>query len=127
MALTLSIRIVDEGEFTLVVLEGELDLATMPSFRAEVMERCDPATAQLVVDLSRVAVIDSPGIGGLLRLAHRAEASNRRLGLVTGANQRLLRLLRISRLEGAFAVGEDLEAVRSVLAGASPRAGPAQP
>ena len=127
MPLTLSITIVDEGELTLVVLGGELDLATMPSFRAEVMERCDPAAAQLVLDLSRVAVIDSPGLGALLRLAHRAQTTNRRVGLVTGGNERFLRLLRISHLEQAFALGEDLEAVRSVLADLPAETSPGQP
>jgi anti-anti-sigma factor len=122
VSLTISVR--QQDDLTLAVLEGELDLATTPILRAQVVERHDPADVQLVLDVSRVTVIDSPALGVLLRLAHRAEAGARRLGLVTGEDDRLTRLLRITHLERAFTVGEDLRAVRTALAAADSDAKP---
>jgi anti-sigma B factor antagonist len=115
MSANLSVLRVDRNGLVVVVLEGELDLASTPIFRAEVDDQYDPAAVQLVLDLSRVALVDSSGLGALLRLGHRAAEGGRRLGLVSAEGAMLRRLLRITRLEEAFAVGDDLDGVRAAL------------
>jgi anti-sigma B factor antagonist len=120
MTVTLSVLQVERSDVLLVVLEGELDHATTGIFHAEVDERCDPAAEQLVLDLTRVALVDSAGLGALLRLGHRAAEGGRRLGLISAEGAMLRRLLRITRLEEAFAVGDDLDGVRAALAAPTP-------
>jgi stage II sporulation protein AA (anti-sigma F factor antagonist) len=120
MTESLSVVGVERTDVVVVILEGELDHATSGIFRAEVEERCDPAAEQLVLDLRRVALVDSAGLGALLRLGHRAAEGGRRLGLMSGEGAMLRRLLGITRLEEAFAVGDDLDAVRAVLAEPAP-------
>jgi len=120
MAVSLSVVGVERTDLVVVVLEGELDHGTSGIFRAEVEERCDPAAEQLVLDLRRVALVDSAGLGALLRLGNRAADGGRRLGLISAEGAMLRRLLRITRLEEAFAVGDDLDAVRATLAAPAP-------
>jgi len=120
MTVGLSVVAVKRTDLVVVVLEGELDHGTSGIFRAEVEERCDPSAEQLVLDLTRVALVDSAGLGALLRLGHRAAEGGHKLGLVSGEGAMLRRLLRITRLEEAFAVGDDLDSVRSALAAPAP-------
>ncbi|MDX6645203.1 MAG: hypothetical protein QOK40_930 [Miltoncostaeaceae bacterium] len=120
MTVTLSVLRVERSDLLLVVLEGELDHATTEVFQAEVADRYDPAAEQLVLDLSQVALVDSAGLGALLRLGNRAAEGGRRVGLISAEGAMLRRLLRITRLEEAFAVGDDLDGVRAALAAPIP-------
>jgi anti-anti-sigma factor len=120
MTVSLSVVQVERTDLVVVVLEGELDHATTGLFRAEVEDRCDPAEEQLVLDLTRVALVDSAGLGALLRLGNRAAEGGRKLGLISAEGAMLRRLLRITRLEEAFAVGDDLDGVRATLAAPAP-------
>ena len=120
MTVSLSVVDVQRTDLVVVVLDGELDHATSGIFRGEVEERCDPSAEQLVLDLRRVALVDSAGLGALLRLGNRAAEGGRRLGLISAEGAMLRRLLRITRLEEAFAVGDDLDAVRAAIAAPAP-------
>jgi anti-anti-sigma factor len=114
--LNLAVDLVEMDDLVLVRLEGELDLATSAVFRSEVEDRLDPAERQVVLDLAQVELVDSAGLGALLRLGHRAAGGGRRLGLVVGESAMVRRLLRITGLEEAFALGEDLAGARAALA-----------
>jgi len=104
----------DGGRMLLVRVEGELDAYTAPMFR-HALEPHDPAARQVVIDLSRVTLLDSSGLASLIGLRNRAVAGGRSLGLV--CPQRELRnLLGITGLRPSFAVGEDLARVQTALA-----------
>lgn len=101
-------------DLTLVTLGGELDIYTVASFRED-LERFDPATAPLVIDLSEVTLLDSSGLGALVSLLNRARAGQGRLGLIC-PHRRLRRVFEITGLRRAFVFGDDLDSVRAALA-----------
>nr|WP_232107970.1 MULTISPECIES: STAS domain-containing protein [Streptomyces] len=91
------------GDTTIVELSGEIDMLTAPCVGA----RLDVLTAgplpDLVVDLRSVSFIDCTGLGVLCRVANHVRARQGRLRLVTD-NPRFRRILRLTRLSGAFEV-----------------------
>ena len=109
---SLAITLQEHPDLTLVALEGELDIYTVPAFRTG-LEGHDPAVAQLVIDLSRVTLIDSAGLGALISLRNRASQANRRIGLI--CPDRLRRLFQITGLRRAFLLGDELAATRAAL------------
>ena len=110
--MSLAITLEEHPDLTLVALEGELDISTVPAFRSELAGH-DPAAGQLVIDLSRVTLIDSAGLGALITLRNRASRANRRIGLI--CPERLKRLFQITGLRRAFLLGDELAATRAAL------------
>ncbi len=99
---------------TLVVLGGELDIYTVASFRSD-LERLDPASMPLVIDLTDVTLLDSSGLGALVSLLNRAREGDGQLGLIC-PHRRLRRVFEITGLRRAFVFGDDLEGVLAALA-----------
>lgn len=83
-----------------VHLAGELDIYTVPSLRRQIARHDQPLTP-LVVDLLRVSLIDSCGLGLLVSLRNNAAVSERRIALVL-VDPRLKNILRITGLANAF-------------------------
>jgi anti-sigma B factor antagonist len=98
-------------DLTLVTLGGELDIYTVASFRQD-LERFDPASAPLVIDLTEVTLLDSSGLGALVSLLNRARSGQGQLGLIC-PHRRLRRVFEITGLRRAFIFGDDLEGVRA--------------
>jgi anti-sigma B factor antagonist len=73
----LAVEIRREQARTVVVVRGELDLATVPQFRS-----ASTGPAQVVVDLTAVDFVDSVGVGALLGLRRRALAAGGSLVIV---------------------------------------------
>jgi anti-sigma B factor antagonist len=88
------------GDVLVVHLTGELDIYTVPSLRRQIARHDRPQTA-LVVDLLRVELIDSCGLGLLVSLRNHAAVTERRIALVL-VNPRLRNILRITGLTDAF-------------------------
>ena len=99
---------------TLVTLGGELDIYTVGSFRQD-LETLDPASSQLVIDLTEVTLLDSSGLGALVSLLNRARAGQGQLGLIC-PHRRLRRVFEITGLRRAFVFGDDLDGVLAALA-----------
>jgi anti-sigma B factor antagonist len=81
----------------LVVLEGALEVSTVPDARAVLHDAVDRGVADLVVDLSGVDVIDATGLGVLVGTHRRAQRAGRRL-VLRGVPARIQRLLTVTRL-----------------------------
>jgi anti-sigma B factor antagonist len=109
------------GEAVVLRLRGDLDLKTAPNLRvqlADLVRRCD---ADVVLDLEGVAFIDSTGLAAMLNALRRLTRANRRLMLVCPDGP-VLRILRLTRLDGTFAVHEFVEDALEALAGHEPAA-----
>lgn len=78
----LAVEIRREQARTIVVVRGELDLATVPQFRSASIEAASAGPAQVVVDLTAVDFVDSVGVGALLGLRRRALAAGGSLTIV---------------------------------------------
>ena len=102
----LRVRVVRErGGATVVVLVGELDLATTFGLRTRLatLEQTDPPPDRVVVDLTGLDFIDASGISVLLS-AQRALAA-RGSGLVLRAPSRMVRtVLRLLDLDAVLQV-----------------------
>lgn len=101
-----------EGNLLVVAPRGSFDIYSMPVLRAELDRLAEGG--DLVVDLSEVTLIDSAGLGALLRLRNRARhAGSGRFGLIC-PRKRLRRVFDITGLRSEFVIGHDLDAVRAM-------------
>lgn len=112
--MTLDVTTEARDGVTLVVLGGELDIYTVASFRTD-LEQLDPASTQLVIDLSDVTLLDSSGLGALVSLLNRAREGEGQLGLIC-PHRRLRRVFEITGLRRAFVFGDDLDGVLQAFA-----------
>ena len=95
---TLAVEIYRDGDGTIVVqLFGEFDLASVPTFGAE-LARAEAALGPLVIDLSALELIDSAGISQLLAAHARAEDDERELVFLKGPPS-VEKILRITGLD----------------------------
>jgi anti-sigma B factor antagonist len=83
-----------EGRATLIVVHGELDLASAPELEAELGRLPEPPPELLIVDLRQLDFMDSTGLSILVKAHQRAVEEDREFGLVRGSQQvqRLLEL-----------------------------------
>ncbi len=58
--------------YCVVVLSGELDLASAPTLRDRLLGVLRPDACRLIVDLSRVGFCDASGLAVLVGASHRA-------------------------------------------------------
>ncbi|MDQ6841457.1 MAG: STAS domain-containing protein [Actinomycetota bacterium] len=97
----LAIEVKRDAESIVVSLTGELDLATVEAFDRTLREAEAASPARLVVDLGRLAFMDSTGLQTLLRAAERAHSSEYQLALRRGPNQ-VQRVFELTRTVEAF-------------------------
>ena len=69
------------GVWTVVAPIGELDLASVPRLRQEVMALLNGEGRDVVLDLGGVDFIDSVGLGGVVAVAKRVRGAGRRFSV----------------------------------------------
>ena len=62
----LGLRVESVGQWTVLHVSGEVDMATGPQLRQEIQDQIGAGHCQLVVDLDGVDFIDSTGLGVLI-------------------------------------------------------------
>jgi anti-sigma B factor antagonist len=93
------------GEWSVIHVSGEIDMATAPRLRQALVAEIDGGCRSVVVDLSGVQFVDSTGLGVLIGALVRA----RRVGgdlTVTGLSPRVRELFDIVALDRVLAVVE---------------------
>jgi anti-sigma B factor antagonist len=90
----------EHGDATLLVLRGELDIATSPQLRDELV-RVIGDGRRVVVDLEGLGFIDSVGLGILVSGLKRARSAGGDLELVC-ANRVILQPLELTGLDQTF-------------------------
>lgn len=99
----------DRG-WTVVVLTGQLDVATAPEVRQVLMEAQYGGSTRLLVDLEGVEFLDSFGLGVLVGAVRRARTHDGEVVLAC-SRPRLRRLLTVTRLEEIVEVVDDAAVV----------------
>jgi len=67
----------EHGGYVIAALRGELDIASAPSLREQLLSLLRPAASRLIIDLSAVGYADASGVAVLV-------GSGRRAGLLGG-------------------------------------------
>jgi anti-sigma B factor antagonist len=95
---------------TIVQVCGELDIATAPDLREQLLAVLDRRTSsRLILDLSRLEFMDSSGVAVLVNTQRRARLLGRTVALV--APQRpVSRVLQVCGLDGHFSIFADTSA-----------------
>ncbi len=89
----------------LVTVEGELDLATAPQLRDQLVELSEDKV-EIVVDVTRLRFIDSTGLSVLVMAFNRTRAAGGSM-VVRNPSQSVLRILEITGLVSVFTVETD--------------------
>jgi len=95
-------RMRKEGGYTILQLEGEVDLSCSPQARKEIMDILKTGQ-HLLVDLSAVTYIDSSGVASLVEGYQIAKKKKLKFGLV-GVSQAALGVLVLARLDKVFPI-----------------------
>ncbi len=98
--MALAIESSELGQTTLIVLRGELDIATSPQLREALVEAIGGGR-RIVVDLEGLGFIDSVGLGILVSGLKRARSDGGDLELVC-ANRVILQPLELTGLDQTF-------------------------
>ena len=82
-----------------LTLAGSLDAATAADLKKEVVTLTDGGRTRVAVDLAKLTLIDSTGVGVLISLFKRARAAGGAVHFcgLTGQPKEIFRLLRLDR------------------------------
>jgi anti-anti-sigma factor len=81
------VEVRSEGRSALIVVGGELDLASGPALEDELARVLASRVELVVLDLRELEFMDSTGLGILVKANRRAIDEGRRFGLVKGSPQ----------------------------------------
>ena len=84
-------------------VSGEIDIYTTPQFKEAVSAAIDEGNPAIVINMAKVAYMDSSGFGTLLSATKRLRPLNGALYL-SGCNDAITRMLQITRLNTIFGV-----------------------
>jgi anti-anti-sigma factor len=91
-----------EGEEAVLILSGELDLASTPILERELAAVESAGARRILIDLAGVGFMDSTGLQALLRARERATADDRiQLTLRRGPHQ-VQRVFELTKTVDAF-------------------------
>ena len=99
-----------DGATVHLVLEGELDLASVPTFEDELRRAEADAPKTLVIDLAGLRFMDSSGLRALVMADERARKQSRRLAIVPGPPP-VRRVFEITKLDERLDLVDDASAV----------------
>ncbi|AKT37776.1 STAS domain-containing protein [Chondromyces crocatus] len=96
----MSYKRTDNGEVTVVQIDGTLDAVTAPEFRTLVDELVAENRKDITLELSGLRLIDSSGVGVIVSLFKRVRANDGKVRIVGLRDQprAIFRLLRLDRV-----------------------------
>jgi len=89
---------------SVILVEGDLDLASAPTLRTTLHARIDAGEMHLVLDLSALDFLDSSGLGVLVGAARRVRTEMGGTITLVNPSASVLRLLELTRLGHVFAI-----------------------
>jgi anti-sigma B factor antagonist len=94
----LLVGVSSEGERVVLRLDGELDLASVPTLERAVQDATFERAAEIVLDLRGLEFIDSTGLRAILLQDKRSTERGQTFALVRGPQQ-VQRLMRMTRVD----------------------------
>jgi len=98
----------EEGGYTVIELDGEVDLSCSPEARKQILQ-CLDGKNSLLVDLSGVSYIDSSGVASLVEGYQAAKKHSLKFGLI-GVSTAAMGVLQLARLDKVFPIHSSVEA-----------------
>ena len=90
-----------DGDAVIIILQGELDLASAPDLERELKDAEATSPNRVTIDLSGLGFMDSTGLQALLRARERAGSASYELTLRRGPHQ-VQRVFELTRTVDAF-------------------------
>lgn len=97
-----------QGDFTVIELNGEVDLSCSPDARQQILGAIE-ADQNVLIDMSGVTYIDSSGIASLVEGYQAARKKTLEFGLVAVSSS-AMSVLSLARLDKVFPIHESVEA-----------------
>jgi anti-sigma B factor antagonist len=107
----LGIRTDQDNSVCTVTLEGEVDVYTAPRLKATLVELLDAGCVRIIIDLDKVAFIDSSGLGVLVGALRRARERDGAVRIVCTRDS-VLKIFRITGLDKVFPIFSDAAEAR---------------
>lgn len=99
----------DAAGTVVVTPSGEIDYSEAPVFREALRRVSEGRPAKLIVDLSRVAYMNTPGVATLVEALQLAKKNKTRL-VLAGLTERVSAVFDIARLTRVFEIAPDRNA-----------------
>jgi anti-sigma B factor antagonist len=99
----------DHADFTVLTVEGEIDVYSAPVLRQRLVELADGGVSRLVINLEPVEFLDSTGLGVLVAALNRFRRDDGDVELIC-SQPRILRVFEITGLTKVFTIHPSLEA-----------------
>ena len=97
----------EENGYSIVELDGEVDLSCSPDARKQILDCLDNKN-HLLIDLSGVTYIDSSGIASLVEGFQTAKKKDLKFGLI-GVSDAAMSVLQLARLDKVFPIHGSVE------------------
>lgn len=92
-----------EGGFSVIAVQGEVDVFTAPKLREQLIGLVDQGEIKLVVDLENVDFLDSTGLGVLVAGLKRVKTKEGVLAIVS-TKEKILKIFRVTGLTKVFPI-----------------------
>jgi anti-sigma B factor antagonist len=102
----LEISSAQDGSVCTLTLEGEVDVYTAPRLKEELVSLISGGCVNVIVDLEKVAFIDSSGLGVLVSALRRAREKDGSVRIVC-TRESILKIFRITGLDKVFPIFAD--------------------
>jgi anti-sigma B factor antagonist len=112
----LKIDSVKVNDYTVIRLEGEVDVYSAPLLREEIIKQVERGEYKLVVDLEKVNFLDSTGLGVLVGGLKRVKPNDGELGIICNQDK-ILRIFRITGLDKIFPIFDNIDELKRRQAG----------
>lgn len=108
----LEIERTDRDELTFLTLTGQLDALNAPNLKRETEGLVEQGMVKVVLDLTKLEMIDSSGVGAIVSLFKqvRTRQGDLKISGLIGQPQVIFKLLRLDRV---FDIADDAETAAS--------------
>lgn len=103
----LGLEVSEQENWAIVSVRGDVDVATAPRLREQIIDLVAHGRHYIVVDLDGVEFLDSTGLGVLVGALKRVKTHEGELRLVCN-HPRLLKLFEITGLHRIFAIHDSV-------------------
>jgi len=101
----MSFSIRDDGDITIVTVDGELTVGNRQELKANVLDRLERGDRKFLIDFSSSSYIDSSGLGVLVSLSKKIREAGGALRLA-GLNEDLRTLFELTKLDTLFQIAD---------------------